>query len=470
MGLLACGDDSTPEQWPEEVWREDVALMREVDVNLVSAGNFSWAWLESREGSFDFGWLDRVIESVQANGIRIALGTLTVVPPAWFSRGRPEVLPVNREGVCWEFGWRGAIWHSSPACREAAVRITTALGERYGSAPAVAKWLRNNEYGVQVPECCCETFAAHFRRWLAEGYTTRKAVNGPWTLVFWGEAYGDWKEIQPPRATPTVCASSQRLDFARFAGDSTLANGRRERELLRELSSGTPVTTNFMVSPTQCDSIGHWCRGREVDAVTHEHYAVAEDDRNHIGLPKAADLARSAGGGRLRLLLEHAVSGVNWQPRNFAKTPGEMARNGLAAHVAPDSGGAMFFQWRAPRFGAEEFRSAMLPHAGTDSRIWQEVVELGAHVRALAPVLDARTAADSQDLDAHECAEGYHAGLFDRHLTVNFSPPDADADAGAGAGAQVPLIRQGTELPTAERADGPFAVPAGAVREVRLDD
>src|SRR4051812_19726821 len=58
---LAYGGDYNPEQWPEEVWAEDVALMRQAGVNLVSLGVSSWALLEPAEGVFDFGWLDRIM-------------------------------------------------------------------------------------------------------------------------------------------------------------------------------------------------------------------------------------------------------------------------------------------------------------------------------------------------------------------------------------------------------------------------
>jgi len=40
LGLL-YGCDYNPEQWPREVWREDVALMRAAGVNLVTVGVFS---------------------------------------------------------------------------------------------------------------------------------------------------------------------------------------------------------------------------------------------------------------------------------------------------------------------------------------------------------------------------------------------------------------------------------------------
>ena len=41
----AFGGDYNPEQWPESVWAEDMALMREAGVNLVTIGVFSWAKL-----------------------------------------------------------------------------------------------------------------------------------------------------------------------------------------------------------------------------------------------------------------------------------------------------------------------------------------------------------------------------------------------------------------------------------------
>ncbi|WP_062211076.1 beta-galactosidase [Streptomyces sp. NBRC 109706] len=444
---LAFGGDYNPEQWSEEVWAEDVALMREAGVNLVSLGIFSWARLEPREGEYDFGWLDRVIELLHEGGIRIDLATPTVVPPAWFYRAHPEALPVSRDGTRWAFGSRGAICHSSPAYQEAAARITRALGERYGEHPAVVMWHVHNEYGVPVLECYCDISAADFRRWLAERYGTVDALNSAWGTAFWGQLYGDWEEIQPPRLTPTVANPAQRLDFARFASDSALANFGRERDLLRELSPNAPVTTNFMVSPTQCDTIDYWAWGREVDLVTNDHYLVAEEPRNHINLSMAADLSRSVGGGRPWLLLEHSTSGVNWQRRGIAKRPGEMARNTLA-HVARGSEGGMFFQWRASRAGAEKFHSAMLPHAGTDSRIWREVVRLGADLDRLAEVWGSRTVADaavvwdwqswwaqklewrpSEELDTRERAEAYYAALFDRHLTVDFVPPEGELAA-----------------------------------------
>ncbi|MGW2914754.1 beta-galactosidase [Streptomyces asoensis] len=441
---LAFGGDYNPEQWPESVWQDDVRLMREAGVTMVSVGIFSWALLETSPGEYDFGWLDRVIALLHDNGIRVDLGTPTVAPPVWFYRQHPDALPVTAEGVRLEFGSRGAICHSNADYRAAAANITTRLAERYGDHPALAMWHVHNEYGVPVSACYCDSCAAHFRRWLETTYGTVDAVNEAWGTAFWGQRYASFDDINPPRATPTVGNPGQALDYKRFADATMRENFRAERDILHRLAPGVPVTTNFMTALSQCDSVDYWAWGREVDIVTNDHYLITDGRRTHVNLAMAADLTRSVAGGAPWILLEHSTSGINWQPRNPAKAPGQMARNSLG-HVARGSEGAMFFQWRQSRRGAEKFHSAMVPHGGTDTRVWREVVELGAGLDSLASVRGTRTEADvavlwdwhswwaqsldwrpSEDADPRERADAFYEALYDRHLTVDFAHPEAD--------------------------------------------
>ncbi|WP_419999490.1 beta-galactosidase [Streptomyces boninensis] len=444
---LAFGGDYNPEQWPEEVWAEDVALMREAGVTMVSVGIFSWALLEPEPGRYDFGWLDRLITLLHENGIAVDLGTPTVSPPAWFYRAHPEALPVTASGMRYEFGSRGAICHSSPAYREAARAITSQLGRRYGDHPALALWHVHNEYGVPVSACYCDTCATAFRVWLRQRYETVAALNDAWGTAFWSQRYGGFDQVNPPRTTPTTANPAQQLDYQRFANHQLRANFTAERDILRALSPDVPVTTNFMTAPAQCDSMDYWSFAPEVDLVTNDHYLITDGRRTHVGLALAADLTRSLAAGAPWLLLEHSTSGVSWQPHNPAKAPGEMARNSLA-HVARGSDGAMFFQWRASRRGAEKYHSAMLPHAGTESRVWREVCALGAHLDRLGEIRGSRTEADvavlwdweswwaqrlewrpSEDADARERLDVFYEALYDRHLTVDFRHPEADLSA-----------------------------------------
>lgn len=447
LSRLAFGGDYNPEQWPESVWDEDVRLMREAGVTMVSVGIFSWALLEPEPGVYDFGWLDRVLDLLHDNGIRVDLGTPTVAPPKWFYGSNPDALPVTADGTRLAFGSRGAICHSNRAYRAAAAAITTRLAERYADHPALAMWHVHNEYGVPVSACYCDSCAAHFRRWLETRYGGVDGVNEAWGTAFWGQHYTSLEQIDPPRTAATVGNPGQALDYKRFADATMRENFCAERDILHHLSPGVPVTTNFMTALSQCDSVDYWAWGREVDIVTNDHYLITDGRRTHVNLAMAADLTRSVAGGAPWILLEHSTSGINWQARNPAKAPGQMARNSLA-HVARGSEGAMFFQWRQSRRGAEKFHSAMVPHGGTDTRVWREVVELGAALDSLSTVRGTRTRSDvavlwdwhswwaqnldwrpSVDHDARERADAFYEALYDRHLTVDFAHPEADLSA-----------------------------------------
>jgi beta-galactosidase len=441
LDRMAYGGDYNPEQWPEEVWAHDIPLMREAGVNLVSVGIFSWALLEPAEGRYEFDWLDRVLDRLHGGGIAIDLATPTAAPPAWFIHRYPRARLVTREGTVLGGGARQSFCPSSPAYAQAAARITEQLGRRYADHPGLALWHSHNEYGGANALCYCAVSAAAFRDWLRARYGSLDALNAAWGTTFWGQRYGEWVEVEPPVAAPTAVNPSQQLDFLRFSSDAHLDNFRRERDILHDLSPGVPVTTNFMIA--NCKTIDYWRWAAEVDVVSNDHYLQAEQPDNHIELAMCADLTRSVAGGRPWLLMEHSTGAVNWQPRNIAKRAGEMRRNSLA-HVARGADGLMFFQWRAARFGAEKFHSAMLPHGGTDTRIWRDVVRLGGDLHALDELRDTRVCADvaviwdwqswwaleldwrpSVDLRYLDRVEAYYDRLWRAHLTADFVRPEA---------------------------------------------
>jgi beta-galactosidase len=440
LDRMAYGGDYNPEQWPEATWREDVRLMREAGVSLVSVGIFSWALLEPEPGSFDFGWLDRVLDLLHDGGVRVDLATATASPPPWFSRAHPDSLPVTADGRTLWPGGRQAYCPSSTAYRAGAERLVRQLATRYAAHPALAMWHANNEYGCHVPRCYCDVSAAAFRVWLRRRYGDLDALNEAWGTAFWSQHYWNWDEILPPRQAPNFVNPTQQLDFARFSSDELLDCFRNERDVLRELTPGVPVTTNFMTPAFKPLDYFKWAR--EEDLVSTDHYLRPAEGDVNLDVALSGDLARGLAGGAPWLLMEHSTSAVNWQPRNLAKRPGQMRRNSLA-HVARGSDGAMFFQWRASRRGAEKFHSGMVPHAGEDTRVWREVVELGQDLARLAPVCGSRVVADvamlwdyeawwAVELDSHPSAgvtfldrvRAFHAALWRAGVTVDVVHPD----------------------------------------------
>ncbi|MEP6981204.1 MAG: beta-galactosidase [Nakamurella sp.] len=446
-GRLAFGGDYNPEQWPEDVWASDVTLMKEAGVNLVSLGIFSWAWLEPKQGRYEFGWLDKILGMLHEGGIAVDLANASATPPPWFSVAYPDSLPVDIDGLRRSYGGRQAFCPSSPDYRAAAAALTEAVVQRYADHPAVVMWHVHNEYGCHNWSCYCDTSAIAFRAWLQRRYGELETLNEVWGTAFWSQRYYDWDEVIPPRRTAynTFANPTQQLDFARFGSDELLACFEAEAAIIRA-GSDLPVTTNFMDFFKPLD---YWAWAQRMDLVSNDNYRLG-----HLGEPgtthqlsMAADLTRSLSDTAPWLLMEHSTSAVNWQPRNLAKAPGQMRRDSLS-HVARGADGALFFQWRASRAGAEKFHSGLLPHAGTTSARWREVCELGADLQTLSPVAGSRTRADiaiafdwnawwgveldshpSVDVDQMTSVRRWHRALWEQGYTVDFVHPERDLSA-----------------------------------------
>ncbi|WP_242454508.1 beta-galactosidase [Bailinhaonella thermotolerans] len=442
--MLTYGGDYNPEQWPEETWREDVRLMRQAGVNLVNVGVFAWGVLEPAEGRYDFGWLDRVIALLHENGVGVDLATPTAAPPPWFARAHPRALPVTREGHTLWPGGRQAFCPSSPDYRAAALRVTGELARRYGGHPAVKLWHVHNEYGNHNTWCYCDTSAEAFRAWLRERYGGLDGLNAAWGTAFWSQRYGDWAEVLPPRLVPALPNPTQLLDWQRFSDQAHLANFRAERDLIRSVAPGTPITTNLMAM-SWIRHLDTWRWAQELDVAANDHYIRSDDPEWYVELAMSGDLIRSSRGGAPWMLMETAPSAVNWQPRNRAKAPGEL-RRAVLGHVARGADGVSFFQWRASAFGSEKFHSGMVPHAGPGTKVFREVCRIGRDLRALAEVAGARAEPaevailwdqdawwalelDSRptvDLRYYETVRAWYTALHRDGVPVDFASPAGD--------------------------------------------
>lgn len=381
---IAFGGDYNPDQWSEETWDDDVRLMKKAGVNTVALAIFSWDRIQPQENRWDFGWLDRIIDKLGKAGIATDLASATATAPLWLYEKHPEVLPRDKYGHQVNAGSRQSWSPTSPVFKEYALTLCRKLAERYGSNPYVTAWHMGNEYGWNNREDYSDNALEAFRAWCRRKYGTIDALNQAWGTTFWGQEMNSFDEVLIPRfmGADSMVNPGQKLDFERFGNDMLLDFYKAERDAIAEICPDKPFTTNFMVSTDQCCmDYADWAN--EVNFVSNDHY-FHEGGEMHLDELACSDaLMDSFALGKPWYVMEHSTSAVQWKPLNMRKRKGETVRDSLA-HVAMGADAINFFQWRASAFGAESFHSAMVPHAGEDTKLFRQVCELGETLRTLA--------------------------------------------------------------------------------------
>ncbi|MEU6841940.1 beta-galactosidase [Streptomyces sp. NPDC046716] len=440
---LLYGGDYNPEQWPEEVWAEDVRLMKAAGVTSVTLGVFSWAKLEPRPGAREFGWLDRLMDLMHLHGIGVVLATPTAAPPPWLGRLHPETLPRDENGQTVWWGSRQQFSHSSATYRRFAAAITEDLARRYGHHPALRMWHINNEY-------CTFDYgdeaARGFRDWLRAKYLTPDALNEAWGTAFWSQHVDTWDDVIPPRRAQYLRNPAQVLDFRRFTSDALMECFVAERDIVRRHSPGhIPVTTNFMPFWIGQDA---WAWAEREDVVSVDVYPDPRDPLGGQYNAMIGDMTRGQAGGRPWMVMEQAAGAVNWREVNQPKPRG-LNRLWSLQSVARGADAVFHFQWRQSRQGAEKFHSGMVGHAGEEGRAFAEVKRIGAELALLeGEVAGTRVSADVAVLhDWHswwagsqearpstrvayeEVVRAWHRALWVAGPTTDFAHPEHDLSA-----------------------------------------
>ncbi len=440
LPVVYYGGDYNPDQWPEEVWKEDMRLFKLAGINIITLPVFSWAKLEPSEGTYDFSWLDKVLNLAWENGIYTCLATSTAAQPAWMALKYPEVLPVDKEGRKRTYGARVNFCPNSGVYRIASTKLAGKLAERYHNYPGLVVWHIANEYGGY---CYCKNCAAEFRKWLAKRYRTIEELNAKWNTGFWGHTFYSWEEIVPPSSlnNDDRCYQSIYLDYNRFMSDSVLACYIGEYEAIREFSSDIPITTNFMGVFKPLD-YSKWAR--YIDVISWDSYPPLNAVMANIAMRH--DQMRGLKNGQPFMLMEQTPSQQNWMPYNSLKRPGVMRLWSYQA-MARGADTIMFFQMRRSIGACEKYHGAVIEHCGHENtRVFRECAKLGAELKKLGGKLpdsriDAKVAIlfDWDNWWAVEQSSGpsilikyveqvdkYHKTFYDMNIAVDVISPDSD--------------------------------------------
>ena len=440
---ILFGGDYNPNQWPREIWKEDMRLFKKAGINSATVNVFSWAKLQPSEEIYDFSELDAIIEMLSRENYDIVLATSTAALPAWMVKRYPEVARTDFNGIHHKFGERHNACPNSPIYQKYSRALAGKLAERYGNNSHISCWHVNNEYGGI---CYCENCEKAFRVWLRKKYKTLEALNKAWNTEFWGHTIYDWDEIVVPNALgdgfddDKTAFAGISIDYCRFNSDSILENFKAERDAIREFDKETPITTNLMGTYKQLDYF-KWAK--EMDVVSWDNYPANDTLWSLTAMRN--DLMRGLK-GKPFMLMEQTPSQQNWKPYNSLKRPGQMRAQSYQT-LAHGSNTIQFFQLRRSIGGCEKFHGAVIAHAGTENtRVFRETAQLGKELQLLSPyvlktVNQAQvgvlfdwenywaieyTSGPHKDLRYVNQIHSYYEYFYDRNISVDMIPADAD--------------------------------------------
>jgi beta-galactosidase len=440
---MLYGGDYNPNQWPRDIWEEDMQLFKQANINSASVNIFSWAKIQPSENTYCFDELDDIMEMLTKNDIDIVLATSTAAIPAWMFKKYPQVARVNYQGVRHKFGHRHNACPNNPIYQKYSAKIAMKLAQRYGQNEKLVCWHINNEYGG---ECYCENCEKAFRVWLKDKYNTIEALNKAWNMEFWGHTVYDWDEIVVPNDLGDGIVNEKSafagisIDYKRFNSDGMLENYKAERDAVRRFDPDTPITTNMMGTYKTLDYF-KWAK--EVDIVSWDNYPSYTTPWSDTAM--CHDLMRGLK-RKSFMLMEQTPSQQNWQPYNSLKRPGQMRAQSYQT-IAHGADTIQFFQLRRSIGACEKFHGAVIEHVGTgDTRVFREVSELGKELDSLSDLLIGAeniaqvgiifdwdnywaleyTVGPHKDLKYVDQIRQYYEYFYDRNIPVDMIPVDAD--------------------------------------------
>lgn len=454
------GVDYHPEHWvypyagteeaPESRWEEDAELMRRAGINVVRMGEFSWGLCEREEGKYDFGWLRRCMDIMERADIKVVLGTPTAAPPLWLAKKHPEILPIDEKGHVLNEGTRHAYCMNSSLYWEYAKKIVKAMAGALGNHPQLIAWQLDNGIGGHSTEFSFnEETRRDWHAWLKAKYETIERANECLGLRFWGQVVSDWDQIPMPKMAPTVHNPAVVLDWMRFSSDTCVAFIKCQADILHELTPDIPVTHNLRALSRHFD---HFDMAAALDFVSVDSNATIKSKSAENACE--IDILRSLKKTDIRTpdgdvgfwVIEQKAGQVNWQDVNSLVRPG-VVRLFTYQLISRGASGILYFFWRQPRIGSEQFYGGVLTHDGRgNNRVYQEISQIGEEMKLLAPAIrGTKVAADVAILYSHDNAwslkmpmqptklfnyrdhlQMFHTALHDRNVPVDFCRPTED--------------------------------------------
>jgi beta-galactosidase len=230
--------DRTPEQI-----HQDIAIMKRAGFNVVRMGDLSWDSFEPLKGHFAFEWFDKIMDEMQASGIRVILDIPGLPAPIWLHHAYPGVDLVAQNGTRLPPAERYMDDISDPDYVREATLLAEKMTSRYAHHPAILAIGYDNEIGNGFLSYS-EADRQRFIIWLKKKYGTLDALNEAWATQRWSRRLDSFDEVDLPLADGPGPAERY-LDLHRFWSDITVSRLEELEAVRRRNMPDVPAISNL---------------------------------------------------------------------------------------------------------------------------------------------------------------------------------------------------------------------------------
>lgn len=386
-----------PEQWPEELWEDDMIRMKETGISLIRVGEFAWSLFEPSEGQYNFNEFDYMLRLAEKHGLKVIIGTPTATPPSWLTEKYPEVLNATIGGDLLQHGLRRHTNYTSTTYHRLSAAITEQLVMHYKDHPAVVGWQLDNEFNCEINEFYSESDHQAFRAWVQQRYGTLEKLNEAWGTAFWSQTYSSWSQVYLPRLVPGGRQPNPHLalDEKRFISDSVINFAKIQADIIAEHAPHHFITTNGLFG--HLDS--HRLTSELLDFFSYDSYPQfstifydREEQRPLADRSWSQTLSTVRSISPQFCIMEQQAGPGGWVNKMDMPSPrpGQM-RLWSYQSIAHGANLVVFFRWRTATFGQEIYWHGLNDYSNLPNRRLAEAAKLGQEITQISDALCSTT-------------------------------------------------------------------------------
>jgi beta-galactosidase len=366
---------------------KDVALMKAAGLNVVRMGESTWSLWEPEDGTFDYAWMDHIVDAMGKGGIKVILGTPTYAIPAWMAHQHPEIfadrIPPGMFGgkpIASTYGLRQNMDTDSPAYRFYAERLIRHIVAHYKDNPTVIGWQLDNE--TSSYEAANPDVFIGFQHYLEKKFATPEALSKAWFLNYWGENLHTWEDL--PKRDGTI-STGYKLEWSRWSQMRVTDFLHWQATLVRACAGSRQFVTTDYGGMMKRD-VNEEAVADSLDIVADNIYHETQDHYDGSFQALQSDFSRSLKHTNF-LVTETNAQTIGWTSQSqFPPYDGQL-REDVYTYLANGANMVEYWHWASIAANQETYWKGILSHDLEPNREYAEMSKTAHELEKIGPKL-----------------------------------------------------------------------------------